>query len=78
MRLALEARWRGGCAGGPLDVLNRRAPKRLLAVRLSRVCLGVRAARLQHSRATLTRHGTGAAKPALRLTETSMSPGQIL
>ena len=55
MRLALAARGRGACAGGPLDVLNRRPPKRLLPVCVRRVCLGVRAARLQQVVITLFR-----------------------
>ncbi len=49
MRFALVARGRGACAGGSLDVLNRRPAKRLLAVCVRRVCLGIGAACLQRS-----------------------------
>ena len=61
MCLALVARGRGACAGGSLDVLNRRPAKRLLAVCVRRVRLGIGAACLQRSRSDMhqTRHSQG-------------------
>ena len=55
---AFVAQGRGPCAGGPLDVLNRRPPERLLVVCVRRIRLGIGAACLQASRSNII-HPTG-------------------